>query len=740
MVLPSPGRLAARHTLRSPASVVAGRPSTSSVVLGRPSTANVASAVGGSPSRQSSAVASRGTAVAGSPAFRPGKWDIWFLGIAIGFGGQYFSWNAGLKAGLYSFLVAYFVVGFAYITLCCCTSEITGALPFAGGAYGLSRCTLGFYPGFIIGCIEALEYITYVSTAVLSLTNMLVEIGPWLSGTEPVLALIFYLSALGFHCRGGKLFWRWNLFIGVLSLFFVLLYCVGSFRDVDFANNADTDPQLRYIDGLRGFVTQMPLACWFFVGVEALNLASDDVASPRTVIPFAQLSCITVLFCVGIVVLFVTVSLPPPGINQVSKMLAPFNNGFQLLFHVEADIATLFSIPAMYATTFCFMWGYGKLISAMATSKLLPPKLALEHPKYHTPYNAVIFGSMLSYLICLLVYFVPAVDKYMYNICMAAAFLGYISQCVGYIALRVNYSNIRSSSFRSPFGVPGAVYSLTVWVLGFVSVCGFQQHSEVEVGIFVVVIACLSVFYFSYAQGRQTFSQQETKIFLVAHVMKLGKKAKRKKLHPKSSMNSVITRPSLYPQALYLQQRAALGARLSSRWRLKYNSRAPTALAPLSLGSLAHGSGHALVFPVDRSVETLRRHSLAIARDDENFRLPVADPVRAETPFYRHYCHEVPADPFHPWPEDQCSCCYAEYPQRLRLELDTALELELCEDEVELQREEEREREATKRRRRHLKELEQEEMDEEALDATSHSVARSNHSEGDEGEDWQALD
>lgn len=660
-----PGRL---NTLRSPAVVVAGRPSSSGFV---PSTAP----------RQSSAVSSRSGSQTLSSPFKPGKWDIWFLGIGIGFGGQYFSWNSGLKAGLYSFLIAYFVVGFAYITLCCCTSEITGALPFAGGAYGLSRCTLGFYAGFIIGCIEALEYITYVSTAVLSLVNMLVEIWPSMSGSEPVLALLFYANALIFHCRGGKLFWRWNLFIGMLSLFFVLLYCVGSFRDVDFSANADVDPNLRYIDGIRGFITELPLACWFFVGVEALNLASDDVASPRTVIPFAQISCIVVLFLVGIVVFFVTVSLPPPGLYQVSKLLAPFNNGFQLLFGVEADIATLFSIPAMYATTFGFMWGYGKLIHAMAASKLLPAPLALTHPRFHTPHIAIISGSVVSYLICLLVYFAPEIDKYMFNICIAAAFLGYASQCVGYISLRVNYSNIRSSSFRSPFGIPGAIFSLAVWVVGFISVCGYQEHSEIEVAVFVVVIGALTVFYFAYAQSRQTFSQQETKIFLVAHVMKLGKQSKKKKLHKNktSSMSSVITRPSrMHPQSLFLQQRVI--ARFSSRWRQKYHSNPQNPWSGASsISSLT--ASNAIVFPIDHSIEALRRQSLIIVRDDENFKLPAPNPKRAETPFYKHYCHPVPPDPYHPWKEGESNCCYLEFPHRLlQLTPDPALELEEQDD------------------------------------------------------------
>eukprot|EP01035_Chromulina_nebulosa_P017292 gene17292-22828_t len=33
------------------------------------------------------------------------------------------------------------------------------ALPFSGGAYGLARLLIGFYPGFMVGIFEAIEYI-----------------------------------------------------------------------------------------------------------------------------------------------------------------------------------------------------------------------------------------------------------------------------------------------------------------------------------------------------------------------------------------------------------------------------------------------------------------------------------------------------------------------------------------------------------------------------------------------------
>ncbi|GLD92487.1 hypothetical protein PINS_up001046 [Pythium insidiosum] len=455
-------------------------------------------------------------------SYNPSKWDVLVLGLSIGLGGQYFSWNTGLHAGLYSFMLDVFVVGFAYISLCFCTAEIAGALPFAGGSYGLSRCTLGYFPGYIIGCAEACEYIAYVSSAVMSLAKMIVESIPALKGAEPFLWYLIYAHALLFHYRGDAWFWRWNKLIGCTSLLVVLLYTLGSLPHVDFADHADTDPNFRFVDGVFGFVRALPSACWFFVGVEAVTMASDEVLSPTTAVPFAQLGCMAVLFVVGVMVFFVTVSLPPPGLNQVSKLLAPFDNGFHVMLGVELTTATLFSTPAMYATTFGFMWGYGKLISAMATSKLLPTRLAVRSTRYGTPIYALLAGSAVSYLLCLLVYFVPSVDVYIDAICFAAALLGYAGQCVGYIALRRLYPSIQSSTFHSPLGVYGAVYSLVVWLLGLVSLAGFQGDHGLEFLSFLAIIALLAVVYLLYSRHHQTFSPEENKVFLVAHVMKFN--------------------------------------------------------------------------------------------------------------------------------------------------------------------------------------------------------------------------
>jgi ethanolamine permease len=466
--------------------------------------------------------------------------DIFMLGITIVIGGQYFCWNAGISAGVYSFFIAYLLIASAYITLCSCTAEITGALPFAGGSYGLARCTLGFYPAFMVGCCEALEYIAYVSASTLSFVALITDAAPSLEPLSPLLWALFYVSALCIQIKGGRTFWVFNLGIGITSLVIAVVYCLGALAFVDFSQYG-ADPAFEFVDGFSGFMKALPLAAWFFVGVEALSLSSDQVDQPKKIVPVAQVSCVATLVATGLAVFFVTVSLPP-GVAALPEELVPFNRGFTRVFGIPHHAATVLSLPATYATAFGFMWCYGKLIVAMATSRLLPRLLARTTKENETPYGALVAGSAVSYALCVVSYFVPDVGKNLFSICIMSAFASYTGQCVGYISLKRNYRNIKSSEFQSPFGTFGAVYSMLVWLVCIVAVVGFQGHGGVEIIVFATTVALLTMFYFGYARKRQTFSAAENRVMLVAHVTKFNVKKKvgagRRGKHNTASSNS----------------------------------------------------------------------------------------------------------------------------------------------------------------------------------------------------------
>ncbi|KAG9406230.1 hypothetical protein AC1031_002556 [Aphanomyces cochlioides] len=138
--------------------------------------------------------------------------DLWAVGVTIVIGGQFFSWNAGLQAGTVSFGIAVLLVGAAYTCLACSMAEMSSMLPFAGGVYGLSRCTLGFYAAFILGCCEILEYVMYVASVNVSLSY------------EPLIWCISYGFTLAMLSYGGKVFWWFNLLlalylVGMIAIF-----------------------------------------------------------------------------------------------------------------------------------------------------------------------------------------------------------------------------------------------------------------------------------------------------------------------------------------------------------------------------------------------------------------------------------------------------------------------------------------------------------------------------------------
>jgi hypothetical protein len=78
----------------------------------------------------------------------PKLFDVWAMGVTTVIGGSYYGWSEGLSAGFGSYCIGQILMGFAYIILVLCLAEMIATTSFSGGAYGMARVVLGFYPGF----------------------------------------------------------------------------------------------------------------------------------------------------------------------------------------------------------------------------------------------------------------------------------------------------------------------------------------------------------------------------------------------------------------------------------------------------------------------------------------------------------------------------------------------------------------------------------------------------------------
>jgi ethanolamine permease len=438
--------------------------------------------------------------------------DLYALGLTIVIGGQYFGWNKGLFAGFGSMVVGMFLMAIAYLCLCLCMSELTSAIPFAGGSYGLARCTLGNYLGFVIGCSECLEYIIYVAAATVSLGDMFVVINNNIDGYQWVVWIGFFISSVLIHVFGCEYFWRFNLFLAAVSVVILLIFVVASFQYVDFTKNASGDNAHLFEGGMQSFMKAFPLNGWFYVGVESINFAAKDTADPKKQIPLAQTMCICTLIVTSILVMFVSCSLPP-GVQDLSHNLSALNPGFDLAFKLENSASMILSIPATYATAYGFQYSYGNIMVAMADSNLLPSFL---HYRYNNKsYPSLIVGSIIGAVVCVLMHFVPIIKRQMFNICILFAFFCYAAQCIGYIHMKLRFPALQRQ-FQSPVGIAGAAFAVVVWVLGIISVIFFQADDGFAVFVVIGIIVLESIYYLVEARYQQTLSADEKAMMFFA--------------------------------------------------------------------------------------------------------------------------------------------------------------------------------------------------------------------------------
>jgi amino acid transporter len=404
-------------------------------------------------------------------------------------------------------------------------SEMTSTLPFAGGPYGLTRCSMGFYFGFLIGCCEAIQYIVYVSSSVLTFGQMFLEIFPDVTYPQTkscIWLLVFFVSSI-LQLQVGRVFWRFNLVLAIVSLLIVVIYVLGTLAFVDYTT--PVPPDQHFIGGFSTFMQYLPWAAWFYVGIEALNTTCKLLKDPKTVIPGGQIpSMLTLLLC-AFPVFFVAVYLNPTSImldDGLKSQLACFNPGirqffflshlvllgFMKMFGLTRQQAMILSFPATFATIYGFILAYSNVISGLASSKLLPH--ILQNPAY-----ANIAGSVIGFFICFLVDYTETVSQ-CFLICIMFGFMAYTSQCIGYIYLRNNFKHL-NRSYRSPLGIPGAVYSMCIWILNLIALLFFQDD-YLPIAVTAVIIAVLTLLYYGYARHHQQFSEDERKLLFFVHI------------------------------------------------------------------------------------------------------------------------------------------------------------------------------------------------------------------------------
>lgn len=399
---------------------------------------------------------------------------------------------------------------------------MTSFLAFAGGSYGYVRCAMGPTAGYLVGFCESIEYILYVSASVVVFGDLFPLFGAP-ADYAPLYWMIFYAIALMSVIPGGAVFWQFSNLQAIICLLLILLYCFAGMSAVDIdkyvpTSTAHSSSSSSSASGGSDFMLYLPLAAWFYVGVEAMTLTCEDIQDAGKQVPWAIMACVSTLFVTGTLIYFISSSLSP-GPLGLSEEGFPLDPGYQAILGAGKVTVAFLALPGIFSTAYGFMFAYGRQLYSMSKSGLFPRFLSHTYGKYDTPYSALLVGSAISYVILLVLYYtVPLFGGKIFNICMLGSCSVYISLARAYIVCHDRYSNLQRE-FTSPLGKWAAYWVMAVFSLMMVGLAFFQDDGYLAITVFVVFIIVGYLYYHLIAHKREFFSEEEQQKFMKAYIL-----------------------------------------------------------------------------------------------------------------------------------------------------------------------------------------------------------------------------
>lgn len=491
---------------------------------------------------------------------------VWSVGITVILGGQFIGWNEGLSAGFECYMTIHSAMAIAFLFFMLCQAEISSAIAFSGGNYGLSRVVLGFYLGFLVGFYELFQYVVYSSAAILYCSEILCLICGL--SREIYLLLfcaIFYVVGVGMVWIGKNGFFYANACLALFGVMVVIIFFLGSSSYFNFQKNVVDDYHNEHQADGRWFMTEImeysPLSTWAFGGIGSLSLTAGAVSRPKRTLPIGMILAVLTLFITSYFIIFAS-SSQSPGITALKDSEFPMNYGFRKIFGWPDDVSVAIVIIVQFAMGFGFFLPMGQLVQALDDSNFFPgwvmgknPQEIHNHQKsehdesgqqvkanrrrestddhHRSTVRGVIVASIVGFALCILGYIDEEIEKNLNNIAIFAEMLSNIAVLVCYYHLQRSFECV-DREFRNPLGIWSCVFSGAIFMLCVTAfIGGFAEDGFMTILAIALFTIILTILYFAFIREKQTFSKAEQNCIFKLHVIKANlqkhQKTKRQK-------------------------------------------------------------------------------------------------------------------------------------------------------------------------------------------------------------------
>ena len=341
------------------------------------------------------------------------KKDVLVLsfGAMIGWGWIVLAGHWILTAGSLGAITAFAIGGSMVLFIGLTYAELTSMMPKCGGEHVFSHRALGRNMSFICTWSIILGYVAVVAFVATSLPIVTEYIFPgyvqgylysiggydihftWLLLGVGGAAVITFINYIGVKPAA--------FFQGIVTMLLAvvgIIFFTGAFI---YGDTANLQPLfVNETNGIwAGILAVTIMTPFMFVGFDVIPQSAEEINMPYAKIGKMLVLSVFIAIAWYILIIYgVSVALTPAEMEASDLATA---DAMKALFFDSSWAATLIiiaGIGGILTSWNAFLVGGSRAIYAMVQSKMLPGFLAVLHPKYKTPTNAILLIGIISAL------------------------------------------------------------------------------------------------------------------------------------------------------------------------------------------------------------------------------------------------------------------------------------------------------------------------------------------------------
>ncbi|UCG72903.1 MAG: amino acid permease [Chromatiales bacterium] len=308
------------------------------------------------------------------------------------------------RAGTLGTLLAFIIGGTAVVFIGLTYAELASAMPLAGGEHVYTQRAFGRTPSFICTWALLMGYLTVPTFEAVALPTAAEYLFPamktgylWTVGGSDVYVsfVIVGVVSTAVMTAINIVGIRVAAFIQgvVTTLFFVigLFFLTGAFSSGSAAN---TEPLL--IGGAAGTLGVLMMVPTLLVGFDVIPQSAEEID-----LPFQEIGKLLVISVAFAVLWYLLVSLGvalalSPELRATSTMATADATAAAWGGQWAGDLLVIGGIGGILTSWNAFIVGGSRVLYALGHSGMLPPAFADLHPRFRTPWKAVLFIGVLA--------------------------------------------------------------------------------------------------------------------------------------------------------------------------------------------------------------------------------------------------------------------------------------------------------------------------------------------------------